>query len=305
MEQRNISLKERYQGCLLGLAVGDAVGAPLEFKTRGRFTPITGMVSGGKFKMAKGEWTDDTAMTLCLAQSLLDCDGFNASDQMEKYADWINIGYFSTRNRGFGIGQTVLQAMMKFNRNKDPFSGNTDPRSAGNGALMRLASIPMFYYPDKAQVKHYAVESSKTTHGANECLWANQLFASMITKAFDEQDKEEILSGHQIDNVSDGLLSIINCEYQDKQEDDIKGTGYVVESLEAALWCFYTTNTFKDAILRAANLGDDADTTAAICGQIAGAYYGVNNIPTHWLEYLHKVDEITDMASELLRKSKN
>jgi len=112
MEPTNISLIERYQGCLLGLAVDDddddddddAVGAPIEFKTRGRFTPIIDMVSGGEFKMAKGEWTDDTAMALCLAQSLLACDGFNAKDEMEKYVEWINMGYFSTRDRGFGIG---------------------------------------------------------------------------------------------------------------------------------------------------------------------------------------------------------
>ena len=121
----------------------------------------------------------------------------------------------------------------------------------------------------------------------------------MITRGFDGQDKEEILSGHQIENVSDGLLAIINGEYKNKQEDGIKGSGYVVESLEAALWCFYTTNTFKDAILRAANLGDDADTTAAICGQIAGAYYGVNNIPQNWLENLYKKSQITEMANEL------
>ena len=300
MHLYNIELQERYQGCLLGLACGDAVGAPLEFKRRESFTPITDMVSGGKFKMAKGEWTDDTAMALCLANSLIECNEFNANDQMEKYTRWIDTGYCSSREQAFGIGQTILQAMMKFHRDKDPFSGSTAPQTAGNGGLMRLAPVPMFFYPDREQAVHFAIESSRTTHAADECLWATQIFANMLLNVFDGKDKETVLTSHTIKtDVSSGLLSILNGDYWKKSAEEIKGTGYVVESLEAALWCFYTTDNFKDAVLQAANLGDDADTTAAICGQIAGAYYGANAIPRHWLEQLHQADEIRTIADKL------
>jgi ADP-ribosyl-[dinitrogen reductase] hydrolase len=258
------------------------------------------MVSGGKFGMAIGEWTDDTAMALCLARSLIECNGFNAYDQMERYARWIETGYCSTRTRGFGIGQTVLQSLINFHRYKEPFSGSTNPKSAGNGALMRLAPVPMFFYPDRELAIHYAMESARTTHAADECLWANQLFTNMLMSAFDGMDKVTILTGQSMKpNVSDGILSILRADYRDKSISDIRGTGYVVESLEAALWCFSITDNFEDAVLQAANLGDDADTTAAICGQIAGAYYGVNDIPGHWIDRLHKTDEIREIADQL------
>jgi ADP-ribosyl-[dinitrogen reductase] hydrolase len=190
--------------------------------------------------------------------------------------------------------------MMKFHRDKDPFSGSISPQTAGNGGLMRLAPIPMFFYPDKEQAVHFAIESSRTTHAAEECLWATQIFSNMLINVFDGKDKEAVLTSHTIKtDVSSGLLSILNGDYWKKSAEEIKGTGYVVESLEAALWCFYTTDNFKDAILQAANLGNDADTTAAICGQIAGAYYGANAIPTHWLEQLHQADEIRTIANKL------
>jgi len=292
-----VNLLERYQGCLVGLACGDAIGAPIEFKRPGTFTPIKDIATGGKFSMRAGEWTDDTAMALCLAQSLIDSSGFDALDQMKKYRRWVDTGYFSTRDSAFGVGQTVLQALIKFSRDGSPYAGSTKPTTAGNGALMRLAPVLMYYYPEQSLMTKYSIKSAQVTHGAAECLQANQLFSQIIFRALNNGDKESILFDEfLVDAPSEGIQAICDGSYR---SGEVQGTGYVVDSLAAALWCFYSTDTYKDAVLKAANLGDDADTTAAICGQVAGAYYGIKSIPNHWLEYLYMYDEIINISNKI------
>jgi ADP-ribosyl-[dinitrogen reductase] hydrolase len=192
-------------------------------------------------------------------------------------------------------------ALERYHRTGDPFSGRTSPNAAGNGSLMRLAPIPMFYFPDLQKTIYFAAQSSRTTHGATECLEACQLFAEMLFHAFSGRDKEEILFQITFEPSMPNIKNISSGSYCNKQIDQIKGSGYVVESLESALWCFYQTNTFEAAILEAANLGDDADTTAAICGQIAGAYYGESGIPQKWLERLFMYAEISSLANQLAR----
>ncbi len=155
-----------FRGCLLGLAVGDAVGTSVEFRARGTFPPVTDMVGGGPFGLAPGQWTDDTSMALCLAASLCERDGFDARDQMDRYLRWMREGYMSSTGACFDIGNTVASALRRYRETGEPFSGSTDPQSAGNGCIMRLAPIPMFYFPDIDAVERYAAESSRTTHGA-------------------------------------------------------------------------------------------------------------------------------------------
>lgn len=159
-------ISERFQGCLLGLAIGDAVGATLEFSPRGSFSPMTDMVGGGPFDLEPGEWTDDTSMALCLAYSLIERRGFNARDQMERYLRWRSEGYLSSTGRCFDIGGTVSSALNRFSITGEAFSGSNDPRSAGNGSIMRLAPVVLFFYPDSNAILHFARQSSRTTHGA-------------------------------------------------------------------------------------------------------------------------------------------
>lgn len=295
-----IKESDRFRGCLLGLAVGDAVGTTVEFAARGSFAPLTDMVGGGPFRLAPGQWTDDTSMALCLATSLIVRQGFDPADQMNRYCRWWQLGYLSSNGTCFDIGSTVGAALRRYQATADPFSGSTNPRSAGNGSLMRLAPVPMFYHPDRARIRHYSGESSRTTHGAQECLDACRLFAEMLARALDGMPKTEILLSHdEADIQSAALRAIARGAYRDKTADDISGSGYVVHCLEAALWCFLTTDSFAAAILQAANLGQDADTTAAVCGQIAGAYYGESGIPAHWLERLTMGDEIRAIAERL------
>ncbi|HSM25841.1 MAG TPA: ADP-ribosylglycohydrolase family protein [Anaerolineaceae bacterium] len=295
-----MEMLDRFRGCLLGLAVGDAVGVSVEFQARGTFEPVSDITGGGAYGLPAGAWTDDTSMALCLATSLLEKNGFDAQDQMEKYWRWYQEGYMSSIGRCFDIGNTTRIALEEFHITGNPFSGRVDPFSAGNGSIMRLAPIVMMYYPDLEAILHYAPKSSRTTHAAMECLEACQLLAGIIYRALEGKGKAEVLiEKEMVPLTSEPLKEISLGDYFEKAENQIQGTGYVVQSLEAALWCFWTTESYQDAILKAANLGDDADTTAAVCGQVAGAFYGASSIPNHWLEKLLMREEIEDLAEKL------
>lgn len=295
-----IDLRQRFWGCLLGLAVGDAVGTTVEFQYRGSFPLMTDMIGGGPFHLQPGQWTDDTSMALCLATSLVEKGTFDAVDQMNRYCQWRENGYLSSTGTCFDIGITTSQALTQYQISGNPFSGSTNPRSAGNGCLMRLAPIPMFYFPEVDRILHFSGESSRTTHGAAECIEASRLLGEILFRTLSGANKIEVLLKHNLEAISSPTIqAIARGEYQNKSVDEIRGTGYVVNSLEAALWCFWTTETYEQAILAAANLGDDADTTAAICGQVAGAFYGESAIPPHWLEQLTMRAEITDLADQL------
>ncbi len=296
---------ERFRGCLLGLAVGDAVGTTVEFRRRGTFDPLTDMVGGGPFNLQPGQWTDDTSMVLCLATSLVERGGFDTRDQMDRYCQWADHGYLSSTGICFDIGTTVASALRRYQRDGNPYAGSTDPNTAGNGCIMRLAPIPMYFFPDLDALERFAGESSRTTHGATECIDASRLFARIICRALLGKPKDDVLLGDSELLVSgESMAAIARGAYRGKSEAEIRGSGYVVESLEAALWAFARAESFEEAILIAANLGEDADTTAAVCGQVAGAYYGELGIPTDWLERLAFRSDITELADQLSVKTR-
>jgi ADP-ribosyl-[dinitrogen reductase] hydrolase len=291
---------DRHRGCLLGLACGDAVGTTVEFSPRGSFAPLTDMVGGGPFGLAPGEWTDDTSMALCLGASLLHCSGFDARDQMSRYCNWRNVGYMSSNGRCFDIGITVSSALSRYLADGNPVAGSPDPRSAGNGALMRLAPIPMYFMADAQATWHYAGESTRTTHGAAQAIACSQLFAWMLREALTGAPREAILAPRCPYALTDAsTAALAEGSWRGKAVDAIRGSGHCLAALEAAVWCFANTDSFESAVLTAANLGDDADTTAAICGQLAGAHYGVDSVPAHWLGRLAMCQEIDTMAKDL------
>ncbi len=294
------TLRERCAGSLIGLACGDAVGTTVEFQTRGTFPPVTDMVGGGPFGLAPGLWTDDTSMALCLAESLLAVGGFDPVDQMNRYVDWWHRGYLSSTGECFDIGMTVRTALARFEANRDPFAGSADPETAGNGALMRLAPVVLFYSPDRERVQKFAVESSRTTHAAQEALDCVRLLAHVLAGALAGEAKAELLAGTSLRLASPRIAALATGSYLHKSEAEVSGTGYCVASLEAALWCFHATDSFEQAVLHAVNLGDDADTTAAIVGQIAGAHYGLDAIPEAWRSRLHRGAEIERIAYRLV-----
>jgi ADP-ribosyl-[dinitrogen reductase] hydrolase len=239
-------------------------------------------------------------MALCLAHSLVETGGFDAADQMKRYCDWYQNGYMSSTGKCFDIGNTTAAALRRYLENGNPFAGAADPDTAGNGALMRLAPVPMFYAPDVDAVLRFSAESTRTTHGAPEAIECSQLFGVMLRTALLGHQKDVILAVSFPGTLSSKVEALARGAYIGKAVEAIKGSGYAVESLEAALWCFWHTSSFKGAVLQAANLGDDADTTAAICGQLAGAYYGVQEIPEAWLQKLSMEQEIISLADRLL-----
>lgn len=299
---------DRYHGAMLGLAVGDALGTTLEFKPPGTFRPIEDMVGGGPFKLEPGEWTDDTSMALCLAASLVETGGFHPEDQVQRYLRWLREGYMSSTGRCFDIGTTTRTSLALYEQNGDPYSGLTHGHSAGNGSIMRLAPVPLYYAEDPERAISRAADSSRTTHGAREAVDACRYMAGLIVGALQGRPKEEILSAGfspveglwEQAPLAPRVAEVAAGSFKEKRPPEIKGGGYVVHSLEAALWAFHESDEFRDGALLAVNLGDDADTTGAVYGQIAGAYYGAQAIPTSWLEKLALRDVIVDVADRLL-----
>ena len=298
---------ERYRGCLFGLAVGDAVGTTLEFRAPGTFSPISDMVGGGPFHLKPGEWTDDTSMALCLAESLIEYGGFDPADQMKRYVRWYREGHLSSTGECFDIGGTVKAALLRFEQTGEPFSGATDPRSAGNGSIMRLAPVPLFFARSPEMAVEISGESSRTTHGARTAVDACRYLGALIVGAVQGTAKDELLSplyspvpGYWARRplVSE-IKEIARGSFKTRNPPQIRGTAYVVQSLEAALWAFHRTESFRDGCLAAVNLGEDADTTGAVFGQIAGAFYGYPGIPEPWRTRIAHNDLIDSFARRL------
>lgn len=308
---QQVELRDRYRGSLLGLAVGDALGTTLEFRAPGTFAPIDDMVGGGPFHLKAGQWTDDTSMALCLAASLVERKGFDAHDQMQRYLRWWHEGYMSSTGGCFDIGVTVSFALRRFEATGDPFAGSTSPRTAGNGSIMRLAPVPLFCACAPREAIERSAESSQTTHAAPTAIDACRYLGALIVGALHAASKDELLSPYyspvpnywqqhalvpEIDEIAAG-------SFKQRNPPEIRGSGYVVKSLEAALWAFYHSTSFREGCLLAVNLGDDADTAGAVYGQLAGAFYGTKDIPQAWLTRLAQRDLIEALADQLCKLS--
>jgi len=303
---------ERYREALLGLAAGDALGATVEFKERGDFEPMTDIVGGGPHRLEAGQWTDDTSMALCLAESLIEKSGMDLTDQLERYVRWWREGYMSSKGYCFDIGNATGEALSNFEQTGDSYSGSTDPYAAGNGSIMRLAPVPLFFVSRPAAAIEESAESSITTHGATEAVDACRYLGALICGAVNGASKDALLSEHfspagdgywqEVEPLAPKIAGIASGSFKRKSEGDLETTPYVVHTLEAALWAFHGAGSFKEGALLAVNLGDDADTTGAVYGQLAGAYYGESGIPERWREKLTFREMIGDYAGELLAK---
>ncbi len=302
------TLRQRYAGALLGLACGDAVGTTVEFRPRGSFAPVTDMTGGGPFGLAAGQWTDDTSMALCLAESLVTLGAFDAADQMQRYVRWWRSGHMSSTGTCFDIGGTTCRALARFERSGDAYAGSTDPRTAGNGSLMRLAPVVLFAYPDAELAVELAAQSSRTTHAAPEAVESCRLLAAVLCGMLRGLPKQDLLGSVGAAGfvpTQRKMIALATGSFAAKHRDAIRGSGYCIESLEAALWCFFGTDDFESAILRAANLGDDADTTGAIVGQLAGAHYGADAIPRGWIAKLAMAGDIEQLADALCDRARS
>jgi ADP-ribosylglycohydrolase len=310
-KQATMPRLDRYRGCLVGLAVGDALGTTLEFQAPGTFRPLKDMLGGGPFRLLPGQWTDDTSMALCLAASLIERQGFDARDQMERYLRWRNEGYFSSTGRCFDIGRTVATALRVFETTGNPWAGSAEPNTAGNGSLMRLAPVAMYYALQPAEAIERAAESSRTTHGTATAIDSCRFYAALLVGALNGAPKNRLLAPRYCPApdywdhhpLHPAIVNVADGSYKSRRPPTIRGTGYVVDSLEAALWAFFHSTTFSDGCLLAVNLGDDADTTGAIYGQLAGAYYGLEAIPASWRGRVALGSTIEALATQLCEQA--
>lgn len=302
-----ISRGDRVKGSLLGLAVGDALGMPLEFRRQGTFAPLSEMISGGPFNLPAGHFTDDTSMALCLAESLVARGGFDLHHQLENYLRWYRRGLHSSTGECFDIGNTTKRALEWFEKNKR--AGFAEPEGKGNGSLMRLAPVPLFFSDNIALAVKFSGESSLATHCAPECVDACRYMGALIAGALVGRGKEELLAPHfapvedlwEQNPLHPAIKEVAEGSFKAKNPPEIRGGGYVAASLEAALWAFHNSGAFGEGALLAVNLGDDADTTGAIYGMLAGAFYGAGGIPAKWLEKLVMREKIEDMAQALMQ----
>ena len=296
------AMMDRAVGALLGLATGDAIGTALEFKSRDSYRPLTDMVGGGPFGLQPGQWTDDTAMALAMADSLIEHDGLDEVDLMRRFVRWHEQGEYSCTGTCFDIGITTRQALDRWKRTNNAVAGSTDPKSAGNGSLMRLAPVAIRFWRDRDRLRDAAARQSRTTHAAPEAVDACVTYAGLLADAIEGRPRSEILRDRS-DHFAGAIGPIMAGSWRGKRREAIHASGYVAHSLEASLWSVGRTGSFEDAVLLAVNLGEDADTTGAITGQLAGAIYGASRIPMHWRTRLAWEPRIRGLAETLFRSS--
>lgn len=290
--------RDKFCGCLYGLAVGDALGTALEFQKRDCGVVIKDMMGGGPHDLPPGFWTDDTSMALCIAESLCLTGRFDAVDQMTRYLSWYESGHLGSTCDCFDIGSTTHISLQSFKDGPElPYRGKTWEKSAGNGSLMRLAPIPMFFHRSILEAIKWAELSSKTTHAAPQCISAVQYYTVLVIGALMGDRKDALLSElytgpygnyglwEEI-QLHPEILEIAKGSFKTKSRDEIKSSGYVVHSLEAALWAFHKASSFAEGALLTANLADDSDTVCAIYGMLAGAFWGLSSIPAKWTKTL-------------------
>lgn len=291
-------MNDRLRGALIGLAVGDALGAAVEFQPPGTFKLVTDYRAGGPHGLAPGEWTDDTSMALALAHSLANA-GWDLNDQAHRYVRWWQQGDYSVVDRCFDIGNATRAALSRFMAHGDARrSGDTAEHASGNGSIMRLAPVPMRYvamFPDDVEkLALLADESSVPTHASEQCRSACSYMAVVLAGLMHGRDRDEVLAAdwkplrrlQQAAPLHPAVAEVAAGSFRRREPPEIKGSGWVVRSLEAALWAFYRAKSFEEAVLAAVNLGDDSDTTGAVCGQFAGAYWGESGVPQRWRDGL-------------------
>lgn len=303
----------KFVGCLIGMAVADAVGSSNEFGSQltGKGA-ITGMTGGGPFRLKPGEWTDDTSMALCLAVSLLVKGKYDQTDVMARYLSWWKSGYLSSNGRCFDIGNTTSRALSYFASTGKTLDGISSP---ANGSIMRLAPVPMFYANDPRLAEIMSAESSRATHTNAACVQGCAFLGGLIARLLNgNRHKTEIVSAMTSNRYwavgavanskeeeahLNNLLAVADGGFNSVSEADLSQAGSVWATLNAALYTFINAPDFASGALQIANRGNDSDTVGAVYGMIAGAYYGIAGIPAGWTAKLARKDDIKMLAQHL------
>ena len=293
------ALRDRARGALLGLAVGDALGTTLEFSRRDQHPHHAGMTGGGPFGLAPGQWTDDTSMALALAESLAACGGLDPRDLMDRFLCWWRDGAYSCTGRCFDIGIATRQALARYEAEGNPMAGSADPQTAGNGSLMRLAPVALHGWRDAAATRRIAAGQSRTTHAAPQAVEACEFFALLLRQAILGTPRAALLAPQDWSG-DPAIAAAARGVWRGRDRAAVRSSGYVLHTLEAALWAVDSTDSFEAAVVLAVNLGDDADTVGAVTGQLAGALHGLSGIPERWLAPLAWRDRLVAAADALI-----
>lgn len=311
MNENNEVLKNVENG-IIGFAVGDAFGVPVEFTKRSQRKRelLTEMIGNGSHQVPEGTWSDDTSMSLATFDSIRECGNINYEDIMDKYCDWIFKKKYTATDQVFDVGSTTGYAIDNYYKNnKSPIEcGGRQEGDNGNGSLMRM--LPIVYYLHYIEldyvtkidiIKNY----SSLTHGHEVSILGCTIYYDYMNNLLNGMNKEDAYLELDVDKYRlyfseesiERYRRILKHELKAAIEDDIKSTGYVVDTLEAAIWVTLNTNSYEEAIIEAVSLGDDTDTIGAITGSIAATIYGIEAIPERWITKLRKIDYIKNLVT--------
>jgi ADP-ribosyl-[dinitrogen reductase] hydrolase len=289
---------DRAIGSLVGLAIGDALGASLKGMRRDQRPPLQDLIGGGPFALPPGAWTDDTAMALALAESLKAEAEFSPQDYMERLRSWWREGAYSATGTAIDVNPIVRAALERFEASGDPLAGSEKPTTAGSGAISRLAPIAIRWHGAPERAAQFARLQSRTTHAAPACLDAAELLARVLSAAIAGAGKAAMLQPARPGWLAE-IIHIAAGRWRDKQRSQIRTSGYVVDTLEAAFWCVARSEDARSAVLMAANLAGEADAVAAVAGQLAGSIWGASAFPMAWREKIVAHERMVALASEL------
>jgi ADP-ribosyl-[dinitrogen reductase] hydrolase len=299
-------LRSRFQGAIFGLATGDALAAPTQMLRRGSFTPVHDLIGGGNYDLPRGAWTDDTAMALCLAESLLEQRGFDPRDQIARYTRWQQQGYQSATGQCVGITASVARALAAAKWRRQAFAGSHDPAKLDADPLTRLAPVVMFWFANRDTALERAADAARSTCQAPDVLAACGALAAMLHAALAGQPKEQLLQPEAAGpraRATGRLGAIVAGSYRDRSPETLRPAGDALDLLEAALWAFHAHATWREGALAAVNLGGSSDVIAALYGQLAGAHYGLRAIPLAWRHSLARGKDLEDLADRLLAEA--
>ncbi|MCZ2130714.1 MAG: ADP-ribosylglycohydrolase family protein [Bacteroidia bacterium] len=313
---QGVDYSEEIKSALFGIAVGDALGVPVEFNNRQAISknPVTDMIGYGTYNLPAGTWSDDSSLTFCLAEALVKEFDLNVIGQ--NFVKWYHENYWTPHGNVFDIGIATRQAISRLAKGEKPeLAGGFDESDNGNGSLMRILPL-LFNLLDKPINERYNItkQVSSITHGHIRSVMACFYYLEFAKQIFEGKDKFEIYKNLQIE-VSNHLTNLainpkeialldrlLKSEIHKLDEDEIQSSGYVLHTLEASIWCLLTTDNYKEAVLKAVNLGSDTDTTGAVTGGLAGLLYGLDNIPINWINQIAKKDDIENLEERLADK---
>ena len=296
---------------IIGHAIGDAMGVPTEFLIGEKLQkhPVTKMIGYGSHNVPAGCWSDDTTMEVCLIESFIKNNGFNYDDIMHNFYDWLKEAKFTATDEQFDAGRTCIQSIINWSKGVEPLEcGLKDEFDNGNGSLMRILPVALYsYYKNLKddEVIKLTNEVSSLTHAHDISRLGCYIYVRYVMFLLTGLDKKEAYNkikeldySFYSDYAREKYNRILNEEINKYHFDDISSRGYVVDTLEAALWCVLVHSNYEDTILEAINMGNDTDTVAAIAGSMAGILYGYDSFPKEWKETLIKRDYLIDLANK-------